>query len=460
MNNLDLKNKNVTVIGAAESGVSVAKLLKRIGANVFVSDIATSDKLKSYVSELEASNIDYELGKHSDKVYQCELMVVSPGVPGNSPVILEARKRDIRIISELELGSWFCRAPIVAITGSNGKTTTTTLIGRILKNAEKKHIVAGNISPAFTSIVLGLAETDIAVLEVSSFQLDDIESFHPSISVLLNITPDHMDRYHNSMENYSASKARIFKNQSGDDVLIYNVDDEWTVKTVSRAKCKKLGFSVKMELIEGAFIENNKLVSRLSGKKEEVIDIDRIFIKGIHNLYNSMAATLTCLLLGVEVEVIQKTLEEFRGVEHRLEYFAEVNGVKFYNDSKATNVDSVWYALRAFKQPIILLLGGRDKGNDYSRLYDLVKDKVKVIIAIGESADKVVNSFSHLTHVEKASSMEQAVFKAYNFANSGDIVLLSPACASFDWFENYEHRGRIFKELVSKLAKKGQVDAT
>lgn len=447
----NLENKKVTVIGAAESGVAVAKLLTQRKANVFVSDLAPAEKLKPYISELDKYEINYEVGSHTDRVYDCELMVISPGVPSDSPVVVSAQKRNIKIVSELEVGSWFCRAPIVAITGSNGKTTTTTLVGRILENAKKKHVVAGNIRPAFTSVVLRLAETDIAVLEVSSFQLDYIENFHPKISILLNITPDHMDRYDHSMEKYSASKGKIFKNQKGDDVIIYNADDEWTNKTVARASCKKIAFSIKQELKEGAFIHNNMLVIRLYGDTKEVIETDKIFIKGFHNLYNSMAASLACYLLNVDPASIRYTLETFKGVEHRLEFVREKNGVKFYNDSKATNVDSVWYALQAFKEPIILLLGGRDKGNDYTALQDLVKHHVKTIIAIGESASKVDNSFNKITQVIKADSMESAVSKANMLATTGDVVLLSPACASFDWFNNYEHRGRVFKELVNNL---------
>ena len=243
-----LHNKKVSVIGAVRSGVAVAKLLKSQNANVFVSDLAVADKLQSFILNLQSEKIEYEVGKHSNRVYECELMVISPGVPSNAPVVLEAQKRNIKVVSELEIGSWFCRAPIVAITGSNGKTTTTTLTGRILNDATKKHVVAGNIGTAFSSIVLELAETDIAVLEVSSFQLDHIDKFRPKISVLLNITPDHMDRYDHSMEKYSASKARVFKNQQTDDILIYNTDDEWTNKIIHQAQCRKIGLSDTKEV--------------------------------------------------------------------------------------------------------------------------------------------------------------------------------------------------------------------
>jgi UDP-N-acetylmuramoylalanine--D-glutamate ligase len=446
-----LHEKKVTVIGAARSGIAVAQLLRSQGADVFVSDSSSAEKLQSSISNLRSEKIEFEVGKHSNHVYDCDLMVISPGVPSNAFVVLEAQKRSIKVVSELEVSCWFCRSPIVAITGSNGKTTTTTLIGRILDHAKKKHVVAGNIGTAFSSIVLELAETDVAVLEVSSFQLDHIEHFRPKISILLNITPDHMDRYDHSMKMYAASKARIFKNQRSDDVLIYNTDDEWTNRVVSQAQSRKVAFSIQQELNEGAFIQNEKLVTSLGGVKSEVIDINQIFIKGTHNLFNSMAAVLAGQLLGVEADLLQSTLKTFEGVEHRLEFVRELNNVRYYNDSKATNVDSVWYALQAFKEPIVLLLGGRDKGNDYSRLSELVKKQVKAIVAIGESADKVEQAFRGTSAITKTASMNEAVATAQSLAQSGDVVLLSPACASFDWFKNYEHRGQVFKELVKNL---------
>jgi UDP-N-acetylmuramoylalanine--D-glutamate ligase len=446
-----LNTKKVTVIGAVRSGSAVAKLLKSRGADVFVSDSAPAEKLQSQVSDLISCSIEYEVGNHSDRVYKCDLMVISPGVPSNAPVVIGAQKRSIKVVSELEVGSWFCRSPIVAITGSNGKTTTATLTGRILADAKKKHVVAGNIGTAFSSVVLGLAKTDIAVLEVSSFQLDYIESFRPTISVLLNITPDHMDRYDHSMENYSSSKGRIFKNQDNKDTLIYNADDEWTNRIISQAQCRRIGFSTQQKISEGAYISGNSLVTSVGGIKQEIIDINQIFIKGMHNLYNSMAAALVGISIGIDSSSIRSTLKTFEGVEHRLEFVREINNVRYYNDSKATNVDSVWYALQAFKEPIVLILGGRDKGNDYTRLNGLIKKNVKAIIAIGESADKIEQAFHGKTTITKSTSMDDAVGKAQALSQSGDVVLLSPACASFDWFNNYEHRGQVFKELVGKL---------
>lgn len=446
-----LRNKKISVIGAARSGVAVAKLLQGQGARVFVSDKAGPEKLSTEAQMLCELGIAHELGGHSDRVYDCSLIVISPGVPSNAPVVLEAQTRALTVVSEVEVASWFCRSPIIAITGSNGKTTTTTLIGRILGDAKKKHAVAGNIGTAFSSIVLELAPTDLAVLEISSFQLDHCETFRPHIAAIMNVTQNHMDRYDHSMEKYAESKARIFMNQSGDDALIYDADDEQTVKIVQRARCRRIPFSIRERLTEGAYAEGRVLVTALNGKRTEVINLDDISIKGPHNLYNAMAASLVGQLTGVGTASIRATLKNFKGVEHRQEFVREVNGVRYYNDSKATSVEAVWYALQAYDQPIILMLGGRDKGNDYSRILDLVQGHVRAIVAMGESAEKVEKAFFGTKPVRRANSIDEAVQTAQSLAQRGDVVLLSPACASFDWFENYEQRGRVFKELVKNL---------
>jgi UDP-N-acetylmuramoylalanine--D-glutamate ligase len=378
-------------------------------------------------------------------------MVLSPGVPNNSEIVKTAIERKIRIVSELDVASWYCPSPIVAVTGTNGKTTTTRLIGRIFEDAKRDCFVAGNIRPAFSSVVEKMNEKSIAVLEVSSFQLDWIERFRPAVAVILNITPDHLDRYENVMGKYVISKARIFENQRDKDVLIFNVDDEWTEKTITSAKCRKIGFSLKETLAEGAFIEEGTLITKLNGLKKEIIPIKEISIKGPHNLMNAMASALVAQVLGIGVAEIRATLRNFKGVEHRLEFVREVNGVKYINDSKATNVDSVWYALQSFDCPLVLILGGRDKGNDYSRLFELVKKNVRAVVAIGESAEKVEKAFRPFVPIRRAVSIEEAINSARQLAQFGDSVLLSPACASFDWFKNYEHRGNMFKEIVNKL---------
>ena len=441
----------ITVLGAARSGVAVARLLSTKGASVFVSDTGSPESLQSSLVDLAAMDIPFETGKHSDQVFGCDCIVVSPGVPSDAPVIQTAIKRGIEVVSEVECASWFCESPIVAITGSNGKTTTTSLIGRMLGDARVAHTVAGNIGTAFSSVIQELSPEDICVLEVSSFQLDHIRSFRPTVSVLLNVTSDHMDRYDHSMERYAASKARITMNQADADLLVSNADDPQTTRIASRAKSAVLPFSIDRTLTEGAWIEDGMMVTTGSGSRTPVIRIEEMSIRGLHNVANAMAAVLVCQHLGVGEASIRATLRNFKGVEHRLEFVRNVRGIHYVNDSKATNVDSVQVALRSFTEPIVLILGGRDKGNDFSKLQDLVRDHVRSIVAIGDSADTVSELFSPIVHVEKAVSMEGAVTAATALASAGDVVLLSPACASFDWFKNYEHRGDVFKQFVSAL---------
>jgi UDP-N-acetylmuramoylalanine--D-glutamate ligase len=450
----ELRDKKVTVLGAARSGIAAAKLLKSNGVQVFVSDKESEERVKSQISHLTSLQIPFETGGHTERVYDCSLMVISPGVPSDAPVVVEAKERGIKVVSELEVASWFCKAPIIAVTGSNGKTTTTALLGRIFENGKKQCVVAGNIGTAFSSVVMNLDDASIAVLEVSSFQLDHIETFRPKVAVILNITPDHLDRYGKSFENYIASKRRVFENQTMSDYLIYNFDDpvvSLEVRKHAASHVHALPFSARTKLDSGAFLAEGRVSIALSGEGESLLSEKEISLPGIHNLYNSMAAALGAKVMGVPTSVISDALKTFEGVEHRLEFVREVDGVKYVNDSKATNVDSVWYALQSFGEPLIVLMGGRDKGNDYSRLYDLLPHRVKAIVALGESAEKVMLAFENRTHVVKADSMEEAVMKAKRLASPGDVVLLSPACASFDWFENFEHRGRVFKEIVHKL---------
>jgi UDP-N-acetylmuramoylalanine--D-glutamate ligase len=448
-----LQNIKVSIIGAARSGLAAAQLLKSKGAAVFISDTSKAENMTSAIELLKAGGIPYEFSGHSDKVFDCSLMVISPGVPSDAKVVQSAQKQGIKVVSEVELASWFFNGEIIAVTGSNGKTTTTSLIGEIMKLTNRNYLVAGNIGTAFSDVVQNSTRDTVAILEVSSFQLDHIEKFRPKVSVLLNITPDHMDRYENSMGKYAESKARIFMNQDRNDTLIYNYDDPMTKKLVQRAKCNLVPFSVQTK-VDGAFLElksEGKNFIKMAKGNIELIEASEIGIKGVHNIYNSMAAALAVNSIGVELDKIRTTLKMFRGVEHRLEFVREVNGVEFINDSKATNVDSVWYALSAFEKPIILLLGGRDKGNDYSKLFEIVKNKVKAIIAIGESAQKVYDAFRPYTEVKITLTMEEAVDEACEISIPGEVVLLSPACASFDWFKNYEHRGEMFKKLVCQL---------
>jgi UDP-N-acetylmuramoylalanine--D-glutamate ligase len=454
MDRSHVEGKRFSILGGARSGIAVAKLLNARGARVFVSDAAPAEKLQQMIAELTQEAIPFEVGGNTKRALESETIVLSPGVPSGAPVVTRARERGLKVVSEVEVASWFCSAPIVAVTGTNGKTTTTALLGRIFEDAHRRSVIAGNIGTAFSQIVDGLDETSTAILEISSFQLDHIESFRPRVAIILNITPDHLDRYEHSFEKYIASKCRVFENQRSGDTLVYNWDDEVTRGNVERQlskEIKALPFSLRTRLDEGAFLEIGRLKTRVGSSESDVVGASELSIKGQHNLYNAMAASLAARVMGIPTASLRATLRNFKGVEHRLEFVREVNGVGYINDSKATNVDSVWYALQSFQSPLVVLLGGRDKGNDYSRLSDLVRKNVKAIVAIGESADKVVSAFASLVKVTKASNMDDAIHAASNLAARGDVVLLSPACASFDWFENYEHRGRMFKEIVNRL---------
>ncbi|WP_054686044.1 UDP-N-acetylmuramoyl-L-alanine--D-glutamate ligase, partial [Rhodothermus marinus] len=385
-----------------------------------------------------------------------DLMVISPGVPSTAPLVQQARRIGLPVYSEIEVASWFCRAPIVAVTGTNGKTTTTSLIGYIFRRAGRRTIVAGNIGYPFSDYVLDTTPDDVVVLEVSSFQLDHVATFRPRVSVLLNITPDHLDRYNYNFNEYAQSKFRIFANQRGEDVLVYNHDDELIRMAAERAHRKRglrvLGFSQRTELPTGAFVRDGYLILRIEQQEEVLMHANELALRGRHNLYNSLAAAVAARVMEVRNDVVRESLASFEGVPHRLEFVRELDGVRYVNDSKATNVNAVWYALESFSCPIVLIAGGRDKGNDYSVLKPLVKEKVRALVAIGESADKLLRELGPLVpHAVKAQSMEEAIQYARVFAEPGDVVLLSPACASFDMFENYEDRGDTFRRLVMSL---------
>jgi len=454
LNPEDVKEKHFSIIGGARSGVAVAKLLKSHGARVFLSDKAPAEKIQQTITELQSDGIEYEFGGNTDRVLQTNTVVLSPGVPSDLPLVREALAKGLSVVSEVEAASWFCRGPIIAITGTNGKTTTTALAGRIFQDAKRPGVVAGNIGTAFSQVVDHIGPDGTAILEISSFQLDHIKTFRPKVAVWLNVTPDHLDRYGHSYEKYIGAKCRIFENQREGDVLVYNSDDEtehFHVEKLVHPSVRKLAFSTVSKESDGAYVDDGRMRFLLDGIETDVIMTDQISIRGKHNLYNAMAASLAAKVMGISTASIRATLKNFKGVEHRLEFVGEVNGVTYVNDSKATNVDSVWYALQSFESPIVLLLGGRDKGNDYSRLIHLVKKHVKAIIAIGESAEKVVKAFASVVPVTITTTMHEAVQTAARTATVGDVVLLSPACASFDLFENYEHRGRVFKQLVAAL---------
>jgi len=449
-----LRKKRVTVVGGARSGLAVARLLRKAGAQVFLTE--QKPAAAGLEAMLDALGVSYEFGGHTARALEADLMVVSPGVPSTIPLVVQALRTGIPVYAEIEVASWFCKAPIVAVTGTNGKTTTTSLIGYIFRQAGRRTIVAGNIGYPFSDYVLDTTPDDVVVLEVSSFQLDHVATFRPRVSVLLNLTPDHLDRYNYSFNEYAQSKFRIFANQRDQDVLVYNHDDVLIRSAAERAHQKRglriLGFSQKEELSEGAFVREGYLVFRIDKQEEVLMHTDKLALRGRHNLYNSLAAAVAARVMEVRNDVVRESLASFEGVPHRLEFVRELDGVRYINDSKATNVNAVWYALESFSCPIVLIAGGRDKGNDYTVLKPLVAEKVRALVAIGESADKLMAELGPLVpHAVKAQSMEEAIRYARLFAEPGDVVLLSPACASFDMFENYEERGDTFRRLVMSL---------
>jgi len=450
----ELKNKKVTIIGSRKSGVAAAQLVKRLSGIPFVSDVNNDANLEPFVQQLVNSEIQFELGGHTERVFDADLMVISPGVPSDVEVIREAVNRGINIISEIEFGSLFCKGKIIAITGTNGKTTTTSLMGHLLQTAGLRTYVAGNIGiKAFCEVTLDVQEDEFVVLEVSSFQLDLIETFKPDIAMILNITPDHLNRYDNKLENYIASKYRIFKNQDSMDYLILNADDDtfnqYQINTQSEIK----QFSLLKEIDNGIFVTGGNFRLKFTNGNSFICDIKELKLPGDHNKANAMAAILAAKIIGLSDELIIKGLNSFKAVEHRIEFVEEIKGVRYFNDSKATNIDSVYYALKSFDEPLLLILGGLDKGNDYNQIKDLIISKVKKIYAIGSSASKVFEFFTGLIPVEKRETLQECVHSAYNEALPGDVVILSPACASFDMFNSYEHRGKVFKETVRSLLK-------
>lgn len=454
----DFKKSSFTILGAGRSGTAVAKLLKRNGAKVFLSDESVLNSLKFLdEDDLKKENIEYELGGHSDRVYESDIIIKSPGIPPDSAVIIKAREQNKKIFSEIEVAFRFCKSDVIAITGTNGKTTTTVLIGEIFNTAGFDTMVCGNVGVAFSEIINELKEDSVVILELSSFQLNNIEEFRPKISVLLNITPDHID-WHNNFENYLNAKLEILKNQTKKDLTVVNFDDEILREKIKNAKPRKAYFSIMKNLKEknietGCFVKKGKLIyfDKTKNIDEEIMDTKEINIRGNHNLYNSLASVISARAFEIKKEIIRDTLMKFPGVEHRIEFVREINGIRIYNDSKATNIDSLIVALESFEGNLILILGGREKGNDYSAIEKPVREKVKEIIAIGESKEKIFEYFKHKIKVVKADSMQEAVGKAFSAGNNGDVILLSPACKSFDMFDSFEHRGKEFKRLVNLL---------
>ena len=443
----------IVVLGGAESGVGAAVLAKVKGHEVFLSD---KGKIKDeYVETLKKWDIPYEEGHHTEElILNADEVVKSPGIPGTVPMVQKLRAQGTHIVSEIEFASRYDSAKKICITGSNGKTTTTSLIYYLLQNAGLNVGLGGNIGKSYAYQV-ATEHFDYYVLEISSFQLDDVYDFKPDIAIITNITPDHLDRYDHKMENYVAAKFNITKNLTREDCFIFDSDDDITIGHLDNIilRCKMLPFSQKKEVDEGAFLRDDRIVLRYE-EEETNLYLQELALGGKHNIYNSMAAALAAKATGIDNEVIRQSLATFQPIEHRLEPVLSIKDVLYINDSKATNIDSAWYALECQKRPVVWIVGGTDKGNDYSILNDLVREKVKAIVCLGVDNAKIHAAFEDMVgseNITDALSAEEAVRKGAKFAAPGDVVLLSPCCASFDLFKNYEDRGAQFKEAVRKL---------
>jgi UDP-N-acetylmuramoylalanine--D-glutamate ligase len=448
---LDLNKKRVLVVGLGRSGVASALFLKSRGARVTVSDAKSEDQLPDEIPALLDQGIAVETGGHGERTFQNQdLIVVSPGVPVDSQALNQARALGAPVIGEIELACEFLPGRIVAITGSNGKTTTTTLIGEILAKSGVKTLVGGNIgTPAISLVPEATAETAV-VLEVSSFQLETIRSFHPAITVVLNVTPDHLDR-HRTFAAYVNAKARIFENQTSDDFAVLNADDPTCVEMAARTRAQVFWFSRKNLVEKGAFVKDAQLTFRRDNSDFDIMPVAEVLLKGAHNVENVLASICAAALMGCDPVRIRDAVRQFKAVEHRLEFVATAQGVDYYNDSKATNVDATIKALESFPANVHLILGGKDKGSDYTLLNELLRERVKCVYTIGAAAEKIESQIRGPKQVVSSGTIESAVRQASDSAVPGDIVLLAPACASFDQFQNYEHRGRVFKELVRAL---------
>lgn len=444
--------REIVVLGAAESGTGAAVLAAKKGLKIFVSDKgAIKETYKSVLTHFE---IDFEEGNHDLKrILSAAEIIKSPGIPDTIPIMEAISKANIPVISEIEFASRFTTAKIIGITGSNGKTTTTLLLGYILKTAGLNVGVAGNIGKSFAWQVAE-NDKDVFVLELSSFQLDGMRNFKVDISILLNITPDHLDRYDNKFENYVYSKFRILQNQSKNEAFIYCYDDPVIRKELAERKADIKRFPIslgKLNVENGAYTDQGKLIIK-HNKKEFNMTLEQLALQGKHNVYNSMAAGVAAKLMEIRNDTIKQCLSDFQNIAHRLEYVGSVHGIRFINDSKATNVNSTWYALESAEHPTVWIVGGIDKGNDYDFIKPLVKQKVKAIVCLGMDNQKIHEAFGDdIELIFDTQSAAEAVQAAYQMASKGDTVLLSPACASFDLFENYEDRGNQFKKAVNKL---------
>ena len=449
---MELNGKRVLVVGLGKSGVASALFMKKQGARVTVSDTKSGDELRNEIPVLLDHGITVETGGHGDRTFQGQdLIVVSPGVPVDAPPLVQARSLGENVIGEIELAAQFLPGPIVAITGSNGKTTTTTLMGEIMTASGFPALVGGNIGTPAISLAERAKPGTVIVLEISSFQLETIQSFRPKVAVVLNVTPDHLDR-HRTFEIYAAAKTRIFENQQSEDCAVLNADDSTCVAMSKKTRAQIYWFSRQNEVERGAWVRDGNIVFRDGSGQREIMQVSEIPLKGAHNLENVLAAVCASVLMGCSAEKIRQAVHGFKAVEHRLEFVASIGGVDYYNDSKATNVDATIKALESFPSNIHLIVGGKDKGSDYTVLNDLLRQRVKRVYTIGAAAGKIESQIKG-AEVVHAETLENAIRQAHSSAQAGDVVLLAPACASFDQFKSYEHRGRVFKDAVQAMAK-------
>ncbi len=450
---MELKNKRVLVVGIGKSGISAAVFLRGLGARVTVSDTRSAVSLAEQIPALLDAGVMVESGGHGLLTFRRQdLIVISPGVSLDTPEVKQVIGYGLPVIGELELASRYLKGSVIAVTGSNGKTTTTSLIGKIFSDAGKPTQVGGNIGLPVIELIAASTDQTTNVLEVSSFQLETTDQFHPAIAVILNITPDHLDR-HGSFEKYVDAKEKIFANQTSDDALVLNADDRTTQMCASRAKSSVYWFSGTKVVRQGAFVRDGVVcwMEKEGGKSEPILPVVEIGLKGAHNVENVLAAVCAARLSGISADSIRGSVANFKAVEHRLEYVRTSNGVEYFNDSKATNVDAAIKAVASFAGGVHLILGGKDKDSDYSQMTEILSDRVKSVYTIGSAAEKIERQIAGVVKIVAAGTLGSAIAKAAEAAVPGDVVLLAPACSSFDQFENYEHRGRVFRQLVMDL---------
>src|SRR2546426_95585 len=449
---LDFRGKRVLIVGLARSGRAAARFLRLRGALVTLTDSRPAAEFGADFAELLAEKMGLELGAHREETFLGQdLIVVSPGVPWGLPELQAARRRGIPVVAEVEVASWFLEEPLVGITGTNGKTTTTALLGKILETSGFSTFVGGNIGVPLISAVDQVSPGSILVTELSSFQLEAIQQFRPHVAVLLNLSPNHLDR-HASFAEYVAAKAQIFRNQKEDDYAILNADDPTVLRLAPAITSRKVFFSRWQDLPDGVLVSNGNVVYRVRNLDRALLETRDVSLRGAFNLENVLAAVAAACVLGADFDAIRRAVAEFQAVEHRLEYVRTICGVQFYNDSKATSVDATAKALSAFDRPVCLILGGKDKGAPYGPLRPLIESRVRCVFLIGAAADRIAEDLAGSAGLVRSGDLETAVRQAFKAAESGDVVLLSPACASYDQFQDFEHRGRVFKEIVERLA--------